>query len=879
MQKGITDMEQQSSKQKRPKSQEKEEQKTRAYTLESPEYETACALLLTHDYLKAMSYLEAAATKGYPPAFVWLCSIYEHGRKNIARNPEKAGYWLNRITHALGCEKALQWCKMGLKQKSKDIYLLNEQGNTLRDLNRYREALASYEAALAIDPKFTSALNGRGHALWDLNRSQEALASFEAALAIDPKFTSALNGRGNALCALNRYQEALASFEAALAIDPKFTPALHGRGHALRNLNRYQEALASYEAALAIDPKFTSALNGRGNTLRDLNRYQEALASYETALAIDPKFTSALNGRGHALWDLNRSQEALASYEAALAIDPKFTYALQGRGNALYCLNRYQEALASYEAALAIDPKFTYALQGRGNALYCLNRYQEALASYEAALAIDPKCTFAPEWRTLCLKKLGSDATFHKLKQLSDVNKSKSITRTPITVANFRDYPLTTDHASTLARCLIMYPTLTTLYADRSQLTDAGLAALAEALSQNTHLTKLTFTENPKLSQASAPFQAQIHAYLYRNRLLAALQVSAQELHDLDFSVLTGKDVSHLLLHHTTLDTWDFSNKQLNAKAVILQPVYLPHYPSLRTLNLNDNRLGNDGVQQIGILLKSDPSPLPSLAVLTLANNRIQDLGFNYLADAMMERVPLEILDLSQNTIQISGTTLKKLAEKFAHNSRLQRVILSGNALLESADPLLMNDKDDEESKNKLAQKYSNVSYSTGPIAFFRSHPLRMESVIDPSKRIDLSQWVVALGCSKGDQHAMLYLEGMRESGQRFLIRYHIVAPDVVLVGKAKVVIEDLEIGRLADSRDRHDFLSFPIDRIKGEVLQNHIHDQQESHISFSKFYNSSNGHMNCTGWCRAELIHIGLEVPKTDIPSMAARGGRCFMM
>jgi tetratricopeptide (TPR) repeat protein len=874
MQKVITDMEKQSSKQGRPKSQEKEEQETLAYTLESPEYETAYALLLTHDYLKAMSYLEAAAAKGYPPAFVWLRSIYEYGRKNIASDLEKACYWLTKITHALGwyethaaqgnwraifclahlyngghsikedCEKALQWCKAGLKQQPKDIYLLNEQG----------------------------------HALYALDRYQEALASYEAALAVDPKFIFALHGRGNALNALNRSQEALASFEAALAIDPKCSYALSGCSHTLYDLKRYQEALASIDAALVIDPKSTSALNGRGHTLDHLNRSQEALASFEAALAIDPKSTSALIGRGNVLYSLNRNQEALASYEAALAIDPKSTSALNGRGYALHALKRYQGALASYEAALAIDPNYLNALSGRGHTLYDLKRYQEALASIEAVLAIDPTYMSAQANRMFCLRKWGSDAALHKLKQLSDVNKSKSVTHTPITVADFRDYPLTTDHASTLAKCLIMHPTLTTLYADRSQLTDAGLAALAEALSRNTHLTKLTFTKNPKLSQASAPFQAQIHAYLYRNRLLAALQVTAQELHDLDFSVLTGKDVRELLLHHTTLDIWDFSNKQLDAKAVILQPVYLPHYPSLRTLNLNDNRLGDDGAQQLGILLKSDHSPLPSLAVLTLANNRIQDLGFNYLADAMMERVPLEILDLSQNTIQISGTTLKKLAEKFAHNSRLQRVILSGNALLESADPLLVNDKDDEESKNKLAQKHSNVSYSTGPIAFFRSHPLRIESVIDPSKRIDLSQWVVALGCSKGDQHAMLYLEGMRESGQRFLIRYHIVAPDVVLVGKAKVMIEDLEIGRLADSRNRHDFLSFPIDRIKGEVLQNHIQGQQESHISFSKFYNSSNGQMNCTGWCRAELIHIGLEVPKTNIPSIAARDG-CFMM
>lgn len=541
-----------------------------------------------------------------------------------------------------------------------------------------------------------------------------------------------------------------------------------------------------------------------------------------------------------------------------------------------------EKDLQRLEANLKQKPKDIFSLTNYGHALLSLNRTQEALASYEAALAIDPTFPSPLEGRELCLKQLGGGIVPHQPELLSDVKENKIIT-TPITVSNFSNFPLITTPACTLTECSLT-PTSTTLDVDRSQITDEGLANLAEMLSKNTRLTKLNLPEDRKRSQPSAQSHARIHAYLYRNRLLAAHQVTAQQLHDyLDFSVLTGEDVRSLLLRHTTVDTWDFSDKQLDAKAVILQLAYLPHYPSLRRLNLNNNRLGDAGAEQIGVLL-SDPHLLPNLVVLTLANNRIQALGFSYLADAMKRNVKLKELDLSQNFIQLSDVTLKKRAEEFAENPHLRRIMLSGNALLPSADMLLVNDKGVEESKAQSNQKNSDISSSRGPIAFFRSQPPRMKSIIDPSKEIDRGQWVVALGCKKDDQHAVLYLEGMRESGQRFITHYHIVAP-AVISDEAQVKIKNLDIGRLANSHHRHYFRPFTIDRVKGESLREHIENQHASkeEIPFSTFYNSSTGRVNCTGWCRAELILIGLDVPSTDIPSVAAGGpypgSRCLVM
>src|ERR1700738_2035370 len=60
-------------------------------------------------------------------------------------------------------------------------------------LGRHREALASYDMALAMRPDDAEAPNRRGDALRQLNRLNEALASCERAIAISPGMAEAYN--------------------------------------------------------------------------------------------------------------------------------------------------------------------------------------------------------------------------------------------------------------------------------------------------------------------------------------------------------------------------------------------------------------------------------------------------------------------------------------------------------------------------------------------------------------------------------------------------------------------------------------------------------------------------------------------------------------
>jgi len=131
-------------------------------------------------------------------------------------------------------------------------------------------------------PDYLFARFNQGSTLLGLGRFDEALANFEATLAIAPNHADTLCHRGNVLLKLNRVDEAFASYAQALSLAPDHPQILQNHTVALRHLGRPREALATADKALRIKPDYAAARFEQAIALLALGDFERGWAAYES---------------------------------------------------------------------------------------------------------------------------------------------------------------------------------------------------------------------------------------------------------------------------------------------------------------------------------------------------------------------------------------------------------------------------------------------------------------------------------------------------------------------------------------------------------------------------------------------------------------------
>jgi len=95
----------------------------------------------------------------------------------------------------------------------------------LKDEGDIKAAIASYRAALKIEPDHAKVLCNLGNALKDGGELEQALDSYRQALQIDPDFAEAYNNMGSALMTRADTAEAINCYKQALALRPDYADA------------------------------------------------------------------------------------------------------------------------------------------------------------------------------------------------------------------------------------------------------------------------------------------------------------------------------------------------------------------------------------------------------------------------------------------------------------------------------------------------------------------------------------------------------------------------------------------------------------------------------------------------------------------------------
>jgi tetratricopeptide (TPR) repeat protein len=265
---------------------------------------------------------------------------------------------------------------------------LYKKANTLYDLQRYKDALVTYDKAVEIRDDYADAWNGKAKALYELKRYQDALVSYDKAIEIAPRYLAAWRGRGFTLGRLQRYNEAVSAYDKALEIKADDAEVWNAKGESFGNLKRYDEAIQAYDKSIELKSDYYQSFYNKGKILHNLKRYDDAISAYDKAIEFKPSYEAAWYNKGNALVNLQRYQDAFTAYDKAVQLKSDYVAAWVSRSNMLLNLRRYPEAIDSLNEVVKFNPTNYQAWYSRGWSLHQLQRYEEAVESFDKATAI-----------------------------------------------------------------------------------------------------------------------------------------------------------------------------------------------------------------------------------------------------------------------------------------------------------------------------------------------------------------------------------------------------------------------------------------------------------------------------------------------------------
>ncbi len=195
-----------------------------------------------------------------------------------------------------------------------------------------------------------------------------ALAEYEAALRLDPRFARAW-GRS----ALARY----------LFLDWDW-PAPIGRDSMMAL------GFQAVDRALAVDSANADAWGARGLLLsvRDAATMTGVTDALQRALRIDPRNVDAWHQIATVYMVQGRDSLAVDAYRRALALDPQKMITMTNFGVMLYYLGRHQDALVMLDSAISVAPDAYFPREMRGYVHLTMGDTAGAAADAEAAIRL-----------------------------------------------------------------------------------------------------------------------------------------------------------------------------------------------------------------------------------------------------------------------------------------------------------------------------------------------------------------------------------------------------------------------------------------------------------------------------------------------------------
>ena len=205
------------------------------------------------------------------------------------------------------------------------------RGLQLKDLGRYPEAERAFKEALAQEPNDAFTLHQLAACQFHQSgRQREALATVDAAIAIEPNSADHHILRSFILSHLNRSKEALETARLAISLDPLRSGAFTAAAQAHLHLENWADAETTARKALALDADNSASANQLAQALRLQNKLAENASHLAGMLARDPADPHTHASAGWAALQRGERRTAEVHFREALRLSPGFESAREG---------------------------------------------------------------------------------------------------------------------------------------------------------------------------------------------------------------------------------------------------------------------------------------------------------------------------------------------------------------------------------------------------------------------------------------------------------------------------------------------------------------------------------------------------------------------